>query len=62
MKIKEFDIEMGYWDEREFEVAKGILMNAVGFTDRVATFDPVEYSLNEARRFVENFKKQHGLD
>ena len=53
---------MHYWEEREFEVAKAILERAVGFTDRVVTFDPVEYSLKEARRFVENFRAQHGLD
>lgn len=54
-----------YWQEKELDVAVKILAVAITLNDRVATFDPVKYSLDEANRFIRYFKQKHdcnGLD
>lgn len=53
---------MNYWEEKEFELAKEVFIKAISFKDRTATFDPVEYALIEARRLVNKFKHNHGIE
>ena len=53
--------QMDYWEEKEFELAKEVLIKAIGFNDRAATFDPVGYALIEARRLINGFKHDHGI-
>lgn len=51
--------KLTYWEEKELELAMLLLPHAEGWTDRRHGFDAVKFSLMEAKRLVEEFKKNH---
>ena len=55
------ETKIDYWKEKELELAMNILPQALGWTDRAATFNPVSFSLEMAETLVNEFRLKHGL-
>lgn len=53
---------LSHWDEKELEIAGVILSHALGWVDRSLTFDPVSFSLENARKLIKAFKNKHMID
>lgn len=54
---------LDYWEEKEFEVAKAILVAAETqsfSTNTTISFDPVRFAVDEAKKFIKLFKTARG--
>jgi hypothetical protein len=50
-----------YWKEKELETAMRLLSASEGWDDRSVYFDPVKFSIMEAKRFIAAFREANGF-